>query len=428
MGAPASTECVMDIILQLFSLEAIVPDSSSSSGNKRNVDIWFSQFVWEHFLHFSFIMPKISLNSKVFSIFLVPWNFISNASVLCHQPIINASNILSPFLGKIHWFWLRHHAVFFAHSFSFTRPLHTVFRTVGFLPASSQPSLDTLFLDFEYYLCVDDSQIYVVFPDFSPELQTLYPTTVWCLRMYTYQASQISNSWKRRSSSTPLCSFENGVSLVLAITTVNGTMASPNCSDLKPGCHLPFLVLHIPNPSNPSKDFTETFFIAHSLIIFSTVTLLLSGVRRDTSKSCGNTIGFRVVWWDENKGPLVLLGIFPCSVVIEAIFLMAWSLLALLRSAADVTHDKALCLVRGPWWSLHDSANPQFLLMLLWQALCFCRYFHPTPGLAALPCSGCCGMAIVGPIKEPWQDFMLCYSAALPASSIFPGLSPCSQE
>lgn len=39
MGAPASTECVMDIIFQLFNLEAIVPDSSSSSGNKRNVGI-----------------------------------------------------------------------------------------------------------------------------------------------------------------------------------------------------------------------------------------------------------------------------------------------------------------------------------------------------------------------------------------------------
>lgn len=39
MGAQASTVCVMDLILQLFSLEAFVPDSSSSSGNKQNVDI-----------------------------------------------------------------------------------------------------------------------------------------------------------------------------------------------------------------------------------------------------------------------------------------------------------------------------------------------------------------------------------------------------
>lgn len=39
MGAQASTVCVMDLIFQLFSLEAVVPDSSSSSGNKQNVDI-----------------------------------------------------------------------------------------------------------------------------------------------------------------------------------------------------------------------------------------------------------------------------------------------------------------------------------------------------------------------------------------------------
>lgn len=40
MGARASTVCVIDIIFQLFSLEAFVPDSSSSSGNnKQNVDI-----------------------------------------------------------------------------------------------------------------------------------------------------------------------------------------------------------------------------------------------------------------------------------------------------------------------------------------------------------------------------------------------------
>lgn len=45
MGAQASTVCVMDIIFQLFSLEVFVPDSSSSSGNKQNVSISFSQFV-----------------------------------------------------------------------------------------------------------------------------------------------------------------------------------------------------------------------------------------------------------------------------------------------------------------------------------------------------------------------------------------------
>lgn len=155
MGVPASTECVMDIIFQLFHLEAIVPDSSSSSGNKRNVAIWCSQFVWARFLHFS-VMSEISLDPKMFSIFTVLWNFISNESLLCHQPIINTSNILRPFLGKIHWFWLYHHMVFWGRPFSFTRPLRTAFRTAAFLPANSQPSLDTLF---EYYLCVDDSQI-----------------------------------------------------------------------------------------------------------------------------------------------------------------------------------------------------------------------------------------------------------------------------
>lgn len=48
MGAPASTEWLMDIIFQLFHLEAIVPDSSSSSGNKRNVTIPDSHSLSEH--------------------------------------------------------------------------------------------------------------------------------------------------------------------------------------------------------------------------------------------------------------------------------------------------------------------------------------------------------------------------------------------
>lgn len=250
MGAPASTEWLMDIIFQLFHLEAIVPDSSSSSGNKRNVTIWFSQFVWAHFLHFSSIMPKISLNSKVFSIFSVLWNFISSTSVLCHQPMTNTSNILTPFLR-------------------YTDLGYTIMQSSLLIPFPSQnpyilslglwlfsrPTLNPLLTHSSWTLnvtCVLMTLRFVIFLDVSPDLQTLYPTD-WHLRMYSYRASQISNSWKRRSVSTLLCSFEKGVFLVLAIATVNGTTASPNCSALTPGCHLPFLALHIPNPSNPSK-------------------------------------------------------------------------------------------------------------------------------------------------------------------------------
>lgn len=39
MGALASAVCKTDIIFQLFNLEASVPDSSNSSGNKQNVGI-----------------------------------------------------------------------------------------------------------------------------------------------------------------------------------------------------------------------------------------------------------------------------------------------------------------------------------------------------------------------------------------------------
>lgn len=71
------------------------------------------------------------------------------------------------------------------------------------------------------------------------------------------------------------------------------------------------------------------------------------------------------MWWGENRGSSALLGVFPCPVFIEAIFLIAWSLLVPLRLAADVTHDKAFCLVRAQRWPLDDSATPQILLRLL---------------------------------------------------------------
>lgn len=71
------------------------------------------------------------------------------------------------------------------------------------------------------------------------------------------------------------------------------------------------------------------------------------------------------MWWGENRGSSALLGIFPCLVFIEAIFLIAWSRLVPLRLAADVTHDKAFCLVRAQWWPLDDLATAPILLRLL---------------------------------------------------------------
>lgn len=93
MGARASTVCVMDIIFQLLSLEAFVPDSSSSRGNKQNVmsDSHSCLSMLSSFL-LSY-MPKILPKTQMFSISSVLQNFIFSKSVFCHQTMINTSNI-----------------------------------------------------------------------------------------------------------------------------------------------------------------------------------------------------------------------------------------------------------------------------------------------------------------------------------------------
>lgn len=74
----------------------------------------------------------------------------------------------------------------------------------------------------------------------------------------------------------------------------------------------------------------------------------------------------QVTRWCKDKGQLVLLSILSCPLAVEATFHSAWSLPVLLKSAVDVTQDKALWLVvEAQWWFLYDSANPQLLLMLL---------------------------------------------------------------
>lgn len=82
------------------------------------------------------------------------------------------------------------------------------------------------------------------------------------------------------------------------------------------------------------------------------------------------------MWWREDKGPLPLLSILLCPLAVEAIFLTAWSLLALRRLAADVTQDTTLL----------SGGGPLVLLMLLCSPS-FHHYLYPTPGLAVLPCS-----------------------------------------
>ena len=75
MGAPASTAYVMEITFQLFDLEAVVPESSNSGGNKRKGGrriLAVCLNTRPSFLLFT--MSKLPLKSKMLSIFSVPWN------------------------------------------------------------------------------------------------------------------------------------------------------------------------------------------------------------------------------------------------------------------------------------------------------------------------------------------------------------------
>lgn len=127
------------------------------------------------------------------------------------------------------------------------------------------------------------------------------------------------------------------------------------------------------------------------------------------------------MWWDENEGPVVLLGIFPCPVVIEAIFLMAWSLLTLLRRAADITHERLSTWpeARGGPWVIQPALSSCWCSC---DILCHCiSVITSIPGLASHPAAGAVAWPQWAPIKAPSQDCMPCHSAPLPASSIFPG-------
>lgn len=78
MGAQASTVCVMDIIFQLLSLEAFVPDSSSSRGNKQNVMSESHSCLSMLSLFLLSYMPKILPKTRVL-------NFLSSTEFYFRQ-------------------------------------------------------------------------------------------------------------------------------------------------------------------------------------------------------------------------------------------------------------------------------------------------------------------------------------------------------
>lgn len=140
MGALACTVCMMDIIFQLFSLEALVPDSSSSSGNKQNVCIWFSQFIWARALPFSSLTcQKYYLNHKCSPFFSLQFH-LSRVGVL-PPDYDKYLQHLKPFPGEDTLILATLLCRLLGSSFSITRPLHTIFRTRGFSLSALNPLL-----------------------------------------------------------------------------------------------------------------------------------------------------------------------------------------------------------------------------------------------------------------------------------------------
>lgn len=195
------------------------------------------------------------------SISSVLQNFISTESVFCHQTVINTSNILSPFLKKIRWFYNS-----YANMQSpLLIPLPSQDLSTFSLGLWSSPSQQVN--SFLTYTSWTSNTMYMLMTlRFMLLFQTSPPRNyrlctpqfdIWTCRSTRYLKLHLAGI----ELSIPTPPLGKGGSSIFTSTTVNGSAPSPNCSDLTPGCHLPFLIAHTLTLSNPSellhRDFSQ---------------------------------------------------------------------------------------------------------------------------------------------------------------------------
>ena len=125
MGALASTVCMIDILFQLFSLEALsqIHQVRVEINRTRGSD---SPSLSEFSSFFPSFVPKILPESQKFSILSLQFylNWVCVLPPDCDKCLKHFKSFIE---GDFSYHW---RAVSFAHFFSFTRLLHIVIRTV----------------------------------------------------------------------------------------------------------------------------------------------------------------------------------------------------------------------------------------------------------------------------------------------------------